>query len=301
MSSGPKQPKPVDPNVAAEAQARWNRTGQVTPFGSVTWEGNNQVVNPSDAMMALFNQAQGIASGGAQQYQKPEGFDSIRDSVMGRLNANTYQPGSRSEAKPGIDQTSLAKGSPIRDAFFGEKDPNTGDRRVLRHIARGGLMGSIPRAIGNLIDEHRANQMPGAASLGAPGNSPIGGNGFDLGPLLTSMGTKPSSTRGMPGPVALDPIAPSPIERLDAKPSMKPTLAPTRGLGRKPTARERQAMRKDPNSILNAGANGLKPLFTSPTAALFNQYDLQTSPGGAFDAAVAAYMAAQKPNRNIQQ
>lgn len=300
MSSGPKQPKPVDPNVAAEAQARWNRTGQVTPFGSVTWEGNNQVVNPSDAMMAMFNQAQGIASGGAQQYQKPEGFDSIRDSVMGRLNANTYQPGSRSEAKPGIDQTSLAKGTPIRDAFFGEKDPS-GDRHVIRHILRGGLMGSVPRAIGNVYDEYQSNQMPGAVRLGAPGNSAIDRSKPDLGPLLSGMGTKPRSTRGMPGPVALDPIAPADIERLDAKPSMQTGLAPTRGLGRKPTARERAAMRKDPNSILSAGANGLKPLFTSPTAALFNQYDLQTSPGGAFDAAVAAYMAAQKPNRNIQQ
>jgi hypothetical protein len=296
MSSGPKQPKPVDPNVAAEAQARWNRTGQVTPFGSVTWEGNNQVVNPSDAMMALFNQAQGIASGGAQQYQKPEGFDSIRDSVMGRLNANTYQPGSRSEAKPGIDQTSLAKGTPFRDAFFGEKGPD-GERHTIRHALSGGLMGAIPRGFANLIQERRGNQMPGAVELGAPGNSPIESNGSALGPLLSSI-SRPQ--RGMPGPVGLDPIAPSPIQRNDTGSKPQTGLVPTRGLGRKPTARERAQMRKDPNSLLGSAA-GLKPLFTSPTAALFNQYDLQTSPGGAFDAAVAAYMAAQKPNRNIQQ
>jgi hypothetical protein len=294
MASSPKQPKPVDPNVAAEAQARWNRTGQVTPFGSVTWEGNNQVSTPSDAMMALFDQAQGIASGGAQQYQAPGNFGSIRDQVMSRLEGNAYQPGSTPTKPPKY----TPKGTPFRDAFFGEKDPATGDRSTIKHILTGGLMGAIPRGFGNLIDERRGNRLPGPVGMDSPGNSPIGSTSGSLGPLLSPPGR---SQRGMPGPVKLDPIAPSPIERNDTGKPSKPSLAPTRGLGRKPTARERAAMRKDPNSILGGGAQNMQGLFTSPTAATFNQYDLQTAPGGAFDAAVAAYMAAQKPNRNIQQ
>lgn len=309
MSSGPKQPKPVDPETVAAAQARWNRTGTISPFGSVTWQGNNQVVTPSDAMMGLFGRAQDLAMQDSERFQTPGNFGSIRDQIMSRLQANQYglnapQPGAQPDQPPPADLTggdmSLAKGTPIRDAFFGERQ-NDGSRHTFRHIARGGLMGAIPRAIGNVIDEHRANQMPGPIGIAAPDNSPIERNG--LGGLLGAMGTAPRRDRGMPGPIALpNPGGKPPIERTRNDKPGKPTLSPTRGLGRKPTAREIAAMRQDPSSLLGPqGADAMSPLFTSQTRGLFDAYDLQNSPGAAFDAAVAAYRLAQRPNRNIQQ
>ncbi len=200
MASGPKQPKPVDPELAAAAQARWNRTGQQTPFGSVEWDGNNQVVKPSDAMMAMFGQAQGIATGGADRYQAPDNFGSIRDQVMARLGANNYGANGASKptkgpmalsGPPQDDDDSLAKGTPWRDAFLGAEKPD-GSRHTVRHMLTGGLQGAIPRGLMNMyrerqqpismdpmpvrgLDEMNARRdsgNPGPMALSAPGTSP---------------------------------------------------------------------------------------------------------------------------------
>lgn len=90
MASKPKPPKPTDPNEAAAAQARWNRTGQVTPFGSVTWEGDNQVSKPSEQMMALFGRAQELGMKDNERYKPPENAGDIRSQIMARLQNHEY-------------------------------------------------------------------------------------------------------------------------------------------------------------------------------------------------------------------
>lgn len=102
MASSPKPPKPVDPNVAAQAQAQWNRFGQRGPGGSVTWEGEGpnqtQVTQWDPRTEALFGQLQGIAGQERQQYAAPEGFSQFRDGLMSRMNDRqqmgrpVYQP-----------------------------------------------------------------------------------------------------------------------------------------------------------------------------------------------------------------
>lgn len=163
MASSPKQPKPIDPEVAAAAQARWSRTGTKTPFGSVEWDGNNQVVTPSDDMMGLFNRAMSNAGTESERFKNPSGFSGIRDATQSRLAGNQYnaafKPGTgehRNLAKDGQKET------PFRDAFFGERDSG-GDRHTMKHIMDGGLEGSIQRGIRGTMDAR--NAMPGPIKL----------------------------------------------------------------------------------------------------------------------------------------
>ena len=95
MSSSPKPPKPVDPNVAAEAQARWARYGTSGPGGSTSWQGEGpnatQVTEWSPELQGLFGQMQGIAGQERQRYQAPEGFGSFRDRLMAQMNDRQSQ------------------------------------------------------------------------------------------------------------------------------------------------------------------------------------------------------------------
>lgn len=111
MSSSPKPPKPVDPNVTAEAQARWARYGTSGPGGGTRWEGEGpnatQVTEWSPELQGLFSQMQGIAGQQRQQYQAPEGFGSFRDRLIGQMNDRQsqgrpiYQPTQRFEGALG--------------------------------------------------------------------------------------------------------------------------------------------------------------------------------------------------------
>ena len=102
MASSPKPPKPVDPNDAAAAQARWNRINTRGPGGSVTWEGEGpgatQVTQWDPRVEALFSQMEGIAGQQRDRYASPEGFASYRDGIVSRLNDRqqmgrpVYQP-----------------------------------------------------------------------------------------------------------------------------------------------------------------------------------------------------------------
>jgi hypothetical protein len=249
MSSKPSAPKPIDPNEAAAAQARWTRTGQITPFGSVEWQGNNQVIKPSEQMMALFGQAAGLASGGGDRYKNPDGFSSIRDSVIGRLNANNY--GSSD------DEDSLAKGTPFRDAFLGEKDPETGERRTMRHLARGGLYGSLGRGLmnwaGERMDARRGNKpVQLDMSLG------------DIGRRVIEQSGKPPVQRppigNMPGPVPVDRPGMSPIEQT---PPDQSRLTPE----------QLQQFMNDPRSILNPRNQQQNPMDPIDRGPLSNFVD----------------------------
>ncbi len=105
MSGSPKPPKPVDPNVAAEAQARWARYNTSGPGGSVRWDGTGpgatQVTEWSPELQGLFSQMQGIAGQERQQYAAPEGFGSFRDRLISQMNDRqsqgrpVYQPTQR--------------------------------------------------------------------------------------------------------------------------------------------------------------------------------------------------------------
>lgn len=95
MSGSPKPPKPVDPNVAAEAQARWSRFDTRGPGGSVTWQGSGpdatQVTEWSPELQQLFSSASGIANTPRDRYAAPAGFAQYRDRLMGNMNDRQSQ------------------------------------------------------------------------------------------------------------------------------------------------------------------------------------------------------------------
>lgn len=187
MSGSPKPPKPVDPNVAAEAQARWARYGTSGPGGSTSWQGEGpnatQVTEWSPELQGLFGQMQGIAGQERQRYQAPEGFGSFRDRLMAQMNDRQaqgrpiYQPTQRFTGQLGQGGGSgSGGGGGFGDGadWYGDGGPRSPMEIRAGQVATGAPMMNKPSIGGMPGQMEKPAVMPGGPA-GPRGKNLFGG------------------------------------------------------------------------------------------------------------------------------
>lgn len=225
MSGSPKPPKPTDPNVAAEAQARWSRYDTRGPGGSVTWQGSGpdaaQVTEWSPELQQLFGSASNIANQQRQQYQAPEGFASFRDRLMGQMNERqsqgrpVYQPTQRFEGRfggGGSGSGGSAGGGPGEGGLFdgsggptGQAGPVSAEVAMLPFGGPGGMQkpGGTDRVMGKPMIPGMSGPQPDPTTqpVTDPGDKSLRGG------IANMLGGKPTDTPwrdALLGPVGPD-------------------------------------------------------------------------------------------------
>lgn len=88
----------ADPLEQIRLQAQYNRVGARNPFGSSTYQGNEQdgynvVTEFSPQMQQLMNRQFGLAMTDSNRYQMPQQFGGLQDALFGRAMQGTQNPG----------------------------------------------------------------------------------------------------------------------------------------------------------------------------------------------------------------
>lgn len=180
--SSPKQPKPQDPTKAIELQARYNRVGQVTPFGSARYVGDetngyNVETTLSPGMQGLVDRGMRLAGTDSERYQRPQGFQNLMQAIQGRV-ANRYGAqgsGGRSAglpSGPSMEYDFQPQVSSSTDPSFG----TMGGGKVGQGYAQ-----QAPSPVGGVSGggymakptPHDYSQAPQGAGPAAPGTSGI--------------------------------------------------------------------------------------------------------------------------------
>jgi hypothetical protein len=99
MSSGkkPKTVAPPDPRLAIREQGIQNRVGQINPFGSALYEGNDQTgynvrTQLSPEMQGLLTRTQGLAGTDSVNQQLDPRVMQLAGSLMQRINGRFTGP-----------------------------------------------------------------------------------------------------------------------------------------------------------------------------------------------------------------
>jgi hypothetical protein len=137
MSSPGKPPKAPDPQQIIELQNKYNRYGQTSPFGSVSWStdpvSGHEVQNmkPSDQMQGAIDRAFQLSATPSTPMYVPQGMDQLASGVLskvgghyglggqgqGALNTNLKQPYS-APPQPQL-QSGMVNGMPNIDMQHG--------------------------------------------------------------------------------------------------------------------------------------------------------------------------------------
>jgi hypothetical protein len=93
MGGAPKAPTPVDPNVIINAQSQANRVNKITPFGSQVYTPNGLETQLDPQMQGLVDKQKTLAGTDMKQLKTPEGFGTLQNTLMQRLQSNASSPG----------------------------------------------------------------------------------------------------------------------------------------------------------------------------------------------------------------
>lgn len=74
-----------DPREIMRAEAEYNRVGTQNPFGSVRWEGNNQITELSPQMQAMTDRMFDLGMQDSQKFELPNFFNDIAGGIMGNV------------------------------------------------------------------------------------------------------------------------------------------------------------------------------------------------------------------------
>lgn len=195
-------------------QARYNRVGQVNPFGSALYRGNendgyNVETTLSPEMQGLVNRGMSLAGTDSERYQRPRGMMDLMQAIQGRVGQR-YGLGSQTGGLPPPREST----PPAMEYDFQPQVTSGGAMPMNGGKVGQGYAQAAPDPVGGVGGGYMAkprmadySQVPQGAGPAAPGTRGIGrlpnagdfGPGIQGGPDMGALGAMYGGFGGSPG------------------------------------------------------------------------------------------------------